>query len=333
LYKFYNEGVLYRQRGFETQREARQACNAKRLELRDNPGLGLEISFADCATQYLHHHAPPRLAPRTHYKYAHALEVMAERWGKLPLRSLTSHQVEDYCRWRLASPVVTITPQGGSHRRTAGAATVNRDLGALSAMFNWAKAKGRKWVSENPCTEVTRFKEPRIVYQPLTPEDRKAMVEHLGAEAPKVDLLHALGVRISVVLDLRWEQVDFANRTLVYRSKGKDVTRVLGARAAAILYSLNPQASGYVFPARDPSRATFRRHWKKAAKAIGRPGVRPHDLRITFAREMADAGVDTGTIRDMLGHSTTKMTERYIGSSRQAQELATRLHDARQGFA
>ena len=148
--------------------------------------------------------------------------------------------------------------------------------------------------------------------------------------AVQAELLHALGVRIGVIFALRWEQVDFQTRTLQYRSKGKDITRVLGKRAMAILQSLEPKASGLVFPTGQLS--AFRSAWVKAAKAIGRPGARPHDLRITFAREMADEGVDTGTIRDMLGHSSSRMTERYIGSSRSAQIRATELHDIRAGF-
>lgn len=326
LYKFYSDGILYRKRGFPTQRSARQACTAKRTEIRDRPpGEGADITFKDARAEYLHHHAPPRLAQATYDKYTYVLDMMSSRWGTLPLRALTSHMVEDYCRWRLSTPVF------GKYVRRASGASVNRDLVTLSAFLSWAHMKPRRWVTENVCKDVERFDEPRTTYQPIPPADRKAMAEILGPEAVKADLLHALGVRVGVVLGLRWEQVDFETRTLTYRSKGREVTRFLGGRAMAILRTLEPRPGGYVFRSR--SGTTFRRYWKKAALAVGRPKARPHDLRITFAREMADSGVDTSTIRDMLGHSTTTMTERYIGSSRQAQELATKLHDARAGFA
>ena len=335
MYKFVLNGATYRRRGFATKGDAGEACTKHRLQLQAHPpSAGDSLSVADAITQYLYHHQPPRLAQRTHEKYAHVLGIMAERWGRLPLRDLTRSQVEDYCRWRLSTPVISpLRPDLPYHKgkkytlRSAGGATVNRDLGALSAMCTWAQ--GRGWLSEVPCKGLQRFKEPLRQYQPVSPEERKVFAEHLGSEAPKAELLHTLGVRVGVVLTLRWEQVDFGTRIFQYRSKGKDLTRVLGARAIAILESLGPQPQGYVFPTRDAS--TFRRRWRRACRVLGRH-IRPHDLRVTFAREMADAGVDTGTIRDMFGHSTTKMTERYIGSSRAAQLRATQLHDARAGY-
>jgi len=42
--------------------------------------------------------------------------------------------------------------------------------------------------------------------------------------------------------------------------------------------------------------------------------VCPHDLRRTYARRQYEAGVDIVAIRDNLGHSSVKTTERYIGT-------------------
>ena len=322
-YKFYDHGQLYRQRGFSTQKEARDACYAKRAEIRDHPPAPhCTISFQDAVREYLIYCQPPRLAQATYTKYERVLELMAQRWGESPLGALTAPQIDDYCRWRLDTVLV-----GRTARRATGA-TVNKDLFTLSSLLSWAK--GRGWVRTNVALEVERFRTPRHQYQPISPQERKQMAEILGPELPKAQLLHCLGVRLGVVLGLKWEQVDFSTHTLTYRSKGQDHTRYLGARAIAILQSLGPRPSGYVFPARWPTN--FRRRWWMACKAIGRR-IRPHDLRVTFAREMADRGTDITAIRDMLGHKTITMTVHYVGSSRQAQKRAQDEHDAQEGFA
>jgi integrase len=50
------------------------------------------------------------------------------------------------------------------------------------------------------------------------------------------------------------------------------------------------------------------------AKVIGKPGVsdfRFHDLRHTAASRMVMAGVDLYTVKEILGHKTLTMTQRY----------------------
>ena len=51
--------------------------------------------------------------------------------------------------------------------------------------------------------------------------------------------------------------------------------------------------------------------FKKAARLAGIPEVRLHDLRHTFATRLIESGVDIITLRDLLGHSQSAVTERY----------------------
>ena len=41
--------------------------------------------------------------------------------------------------------------------------------------------------------------------------------------------------------------------------------------------------------------------------------VRPHDLRRTYARSLYDAGMSLLAIKQNLGHSNLRTTEKYIG--------------------
>ncbi len=57
---------------------------------------------------------------------------------------------------------------------------------------------------------------------------------------------------------------------------------------------------------------TVRKHFAEAAKDAGLEDVRLHDLRRTVMTNAAAAGVGTHVLRDLLGHKTTAMADRYI---------------------
>jgi site-specific recombinase XerD len=67
--------------------------------------------------------------------------------------------------------------------------------------------------------------------------------------------------------------------------------------------------------------STIKRYFK-TAKAIA--GItrrfRFHDQRHTFARTLASNGINSFTLRDLFGHTSTRTTERYARPSAEAFE-------------
>ncbi len=123
-------------------------------------------------------------------------------------------------------------------------------------------------------------------------------------------LLKNLGVRKGVVLNLRWESIDWTHRLVHYSGKGKSGAIPLNVTALRVLQGLGPKPSGRVF--RGTSDTTLRRWWDKARRALGLPHLRLHDLRVTFARQLSEKGVSLKVIQSLLGHTTPIMTLRYI---------------------
>ena len=52
--------------------------------------------------------------------------------------------------------------------------------------------------------------------------------------------------------------------------------------------------------------------FNRAAKRAGLENVRLHDLRRTLMTRAAAAGIGTHVLRDLLGHKTTTMADRYV---------------------
>jgi integrase len=55
----------------------------------------------------------------------------------------------------------------------------------------------------------------------------------------------------------------------------------------------------------------FKTSWTNLRKRAGIEDFRFHDLRHTFVSKLVMAGVDLYTIKELMGHSTIQMTERY----------------------
>ncbi|QSA97739.1 site-specific integrase [Methylococcus sp. EFPC2] len=73
--------------------------------------------------------------------------------------------------------------------------------------------------------------------------------------------------------------------------------------------------STWVFSRQDGKRLiTLRRSFKSALKKAGIENFRIHDQRHTLASWLVMEGVPLYTVRDVLRHSSVKMTERYAHS-------------------
>jgi len=84
----------------------------------------------------------------------------------------------------------------------------------------------------------------------------------------------------------------------------------------------------FVFPGKDGGRLTdIKKAFLGTRERAGLDDVRLHDLRHTFASHLVMAGVDLTTVKELLGHKSTKMTERYSHLSPKHKADAVRVLD------
>jgi integrase/recombinase XerD len=141
------------------------------------------------------------------------------------------------------------------------------------------------------------------------------------------------GSRVGVIIELTWEQVDWASRRVTYQAEKGGVWHdvELRPKLAAVLsrYYPGPGASGLVFPllladffTQDSSRrfqlrkAAATKVWKglqTVAQLAGLSGqLHSHTARHSLATHTVEATGDYRLAQRFLGHSTLQMTERYV---------------------
>jgi integrase len=181
---------------------------------------------------------------------------------------------------------------------------------------------------DNPCKGVERNTEHhRRRY--LKPDElarlTAALAQHPDRQtANAIRLLLLTGARRNEVLAMRWADLDLGAGTW---SKPPSSTKQaqwhqapLSAPARALLAEIRarqladrPVLGEYVFPSHGSTGHVIevKRVWWQLCKAAQITGLRVHDLRHSFASQLASAGASLPLIGALLGHSNPATTSRY----------------------
>ena len=139
-------------------------------------------------------------------------------------------------------------------------------------------------------------------------------------DATMILVAYRHGLRVSELVDLRWEQVDFNHAVLHVRraKKGTPATHpIIGdeMRALRRLQREQEPRSPFVFTSERGSPFTtagFARMLERAGEAAGLAlKVHPHMLRHACGFALANKGHDTRALQAYLGHRNIQHTVRY----------------------
>ena len=243
-----------------------------------------------------------RMAPRTVREYRkQAARYLVPAIGNL--------DIEDVERLHIENMVGPLRP-----------VLRNRVLALASRIFRYFEDQGLRRQYSNPCRGVERSREE--------PRDRTlstSEIAALGKALARVEIdpvkryvIHIAmltGLRISEVISLRWDCVNFESASvLLPTTKTGRRTHPLSTAALDALRDL-PTRGDYVFctnSSKPVSYTAVRLAFLKATKAAGLRDVRLHDLRRTFMTRAAESGISSYTLRDLLGHKTAMMADRYV---------------------
>ena len=275
----------------------------RRREAREAP------TVAEFVRQFFEIEAPARIK-RGRMKPG-TVEVYRYQADKHILPAISKRRVEDVTRADVERMVSSLP---GPSR--------NRVLALTSRLFTLAE----KWEIRPPGTNPTRGVErarEEARDRVLSPSELAALAAALAdaetrspANVAAIRFAAVTGLRIGEVLAVRWEHIDFeTGRLLLPETKTGRRWHDLPSPALAILADL-PRFGAWTFTnngGRSP--ATYKRvreTFARVAAGAGLEDVRLHDLRRTVMTRAAMAGVGTHVLRDLLGHKTTQMADRYV---------------------
>jgi len=259
---------------------------------------------------------------RSHAQIANHLNRIQRHFHERKLNSIRRNDVAEYAELR--------------HRQGVTPASINIELAVFSASINYAR---KRWEIElsNPVTGL---------FYPAKPGRLRYLERHEAQELLKsaksmrstyladfIELALNTGARKNELLQLQFKSVDVQRRILTIEAHttktGKRRYLPINLTASAVFdrrkvyRDENCPASPWVFSKRNGDRLRYPDNaFRDAVAASGLKDFCIHDLRHTFASWLVSEGVELIKVRDLLGHSSIRMTERY------AHLAPNRLHEA-----
>ena len=168
---------------------------------------------------------------------------------------------------------------------------------------------------------IERPKHKKTLPAVLSREEVCAIIEHTKNIKHRclLSLLYSSGLRISELLKLKFEDIDRSRMAVIVKDSkgGSDRLTTLSATVLKDLekYYWKYRPEEYLFESPNGgmySGSSVRKLLSKAAKSAGiKKRVYPHMLRHSFATHNLENGVNLRYIQVLLGHNSTKTTERY----------------------
>ena len=203
---------------------------------------------------------------------------------------------------------------GEERKRATSPSRANRYLALLRAILNRA-VKIWEWIDKAPA--VTLYKEPKRRIRYLTPDQIQRLIQELPShQKPVVAFALLTGLRKGNILNLRWSQVDLANRMINIAGKemknGNDHTVPLSDAALQIVIAQIGKNPDYVFTLNGQKlKEVNTQAFRNALKRAGITDYRFHDNRHTWASTLVQNGVSLYELQEMGAWQSPEMVKRY----------------------
>ena len=301
--------------------DAKKALSIRRAEIAqgkfDIAQTKKPLSFKKLAERYLEYSKTNKKAWQ---RDEQTLKHLAYFFKGKTLQQITSWQIEKYKSER---------------RKIVKPSTVNRELDTLRHMLN--KAVTWNILDQSPYKGIKHFRVNNANLRILSGSEFSHLYEAASIQLKPILLTaYTTGMRLGEILNLKWDDVNFKDEYILVRDSKNYESRIIAIHPtlAETLDKLRSQSeSDYVFE----GRKTVKRAWQKALRLSGIPRCRFHDLRHTFASNLAMNGVDLVTIAELMGHKDLSMTKRYSHPSpphkkRAIHKLNFHLHENSEDF-
>jgi integrase/recombinase XerC len=266
------------------------------------------------AADYIFHLANERrLSPLTCESYSRDIAALLKLAVETPLNQLRIHHIRRF--------VAQLHSKGLSGRSLA------RMLSAWRGLYNYlARDHG---YTHNPCAGLRAPKSPKTLPHVLSPDEAAKLLEFPAnnlmtlRDKAMFELFYSSGLRLTELINLKPENLDFSDSTVLIHGKG-DKTRVvpIGSQAIQALREWMKQRETLLKPGESAlflsrngkgvsSRSVSQRLKIRALQQGISLNVHPHVLRHSFASHLLQSSADLRAVQEMLGHASISTTQIY----------------------
>ena len=260
-------------------------------------------------------------AQNTLEAYGRDVSQFLEYCGNVSLKNISADDIADFVQY------LSTTEQLSSK-------TVARKISAVREFFKFLYTD--KIIKENPAADVQTPKQQKPLPKFLTREEIKQLIQAAKEEnspagrrmCVMLELMYACGLRVSELVSLPENCINFDKRQILVRGKGSKerIVPVAPQAVEAVLdyvsyrdyFIKGGRKSIWLFPSKSSTsghitRYTFCKHLKEIAihAGISPQKITPHVLRYSFATHLLNNDVDLRSVQKMLGHESINTTEIY----------------------
>ena len=257
------------------------------------------------------------LSPKSIYQYKRDImqwfSYLAENQFNPVITDVKEDDIEEFIFW--------CKENGNNTER------IKRRMSAISAFYVFLRRK--KICTENPCEFILRPKRglPVVVQTFLTEEQYNNMKNVLKENGDlQLEVYGRLSIdtmaRVNAISTIKWEQIDFENRTIddVLEKEGYLVTLYFSKETKELLLNLKRQReeqgidNPYLFITTQGTQASVQTltEWcKKIGKMIGIETLHPHDFRHSGSQLMNLNGAPIELISELLNHKGLDVTKEH----------------------
>lgn len=213
------------------------------------------------------------------------------------------------------------------HRQGMGGKSIQRLLSSLRRLFRYLQIN--RLISSNPAAHVRAPRAERRLPEVMQPQQLQQLL-HTRTEQPLelrdhaiLELLYAGGLRLSELISLNLQDIDWSSRQLQVLGKGRKQRHCPFGRAADTalkkwlkcredLVKGDEQALFVSKSGNRLSASSIRARIHKLCREKGiEQRVYPHLMRHSFASHMLEASQDLRAVQELLGHAHLKTTQIY----------------------
>jgi len=245
--------------------------------------------------------------------------------GDQRIDTITKQDVYRYQDWRK-------TIRSERTKKPVSGATINREI----ALLRHALKKAIRWgyIDQNPAQGIEGFSEnkrERYVTDKEFEGIKKAATAHDESKhlVDIMDALYLTAQRKGRILNLKWNQVNLKERTIIYEQVSKTKKVPFAIWINDPLYNLLTRLKSirssykivgpYVFQKKDGSPyKSIKTTWSKCCQKAGIQNIRIHDIRHKAITDMVRAGFSLEMVGRVAGHTTPSTTQRYTHLSVEA---------------